>query len=119
MTDDRFDLENLANGIVKQAHDDYIEALLLEHKAILMLGKAARLKQSVLKFYGTDWYYSLTAIDPATLIDTARKQADYIIWQRNHKCATCRHETCPHKVELANWKMWVDGRRVCLNEKSK
>jgi hypothetical protein len=116
MTDDRFNIENFANGIVEQAHEDYIEALLLENKAIRILNKAARLKQSVLKFYGTEWYYSLTQVDPATLIDTARKQADYIIWQRNHKCETCLNETCPHKVERANWKMWADGRRVCLNE---
>ena len=116
MTDDRFNIENFANGIVEQAHEDYIEALLLENKAIRILNKAARLKQSVLKFYGTEWYYSLTQVDPATLIDTARKQADYIIWQRNHKCETCLNEMCPHKVERANWKMWADGRRVCLNE---
>ena len=33
--------DNLGNAIVEQAHEDYLEALLLEHKAILMLGKAA------------------------------------------------------------------------------
>lgn len=119
MADERFYAENLANGIITQAHEDYLEALLLENKAIRILNKAARLKQSVLHFYGTEWYYSLTTVDPAILLDTARKQADYIIWQRNHKCEKCENETCPHRVERANWKMWADGRRVCMNEKSK
>ena len=116
MASENFDYEGLGNGIVAQSHEDYIEALLLENKAIRMLNKAARLKSSVLHFYGTEWYYSLTNVDPAILIDTARKQADYIIWQRQHKCANCDNEHCPHRVERANWKMWADGRRVCLNE---
>ena len=67
--------------------------------------------------YGSKWYYSLTNVDPATLIDTARKQADYIIWQRNHKCATCEIENCPHRQERTNWKMFADGRRTCLKDK--
>lgn len=116
MDDGRFEAENLGNGIVEQAHEDYLEALLLENKAIRILNKAARLKQSVLHFYGTKWYYSLTQVDPAILLETARKQADYIIWQRNHKCGSCDKENCPHRVERENWKMWADGRRVCLNE---
>lgn len=111
--------ENLANGIVAQAHEDYLESLLLENRAIRILNKAAKLKSSVLSFYGSEWYYSLTNVDPATLIDTARKQADYIIWQRNHKCAMCDRENCPHRVERENWKLWSEGRRVCLNESGK
>ena len=116
MASENFDYDALANGVVEQAHEDYLEALLLENKAIRMLNKAARLKSSVLQFYGTKWYYSLTNVDPAILIDTARKQADYIIWQRQHKCGSCENEKCPHKVERANWKMWSEGRKVCLNE---
>ena len=119
MATESFEYEGLANGIVEQAHEDYIEALLLENRAIRILNKAARLKQSVLTFYGTKWYYSLTQVDPAVLLDTARKQADYIIWQRNHRCATCDRDTCPHRVERENWKAWADGRRVCLNEESR
>ena len=80
MASENFDYDALSNGVVEQAHEDYLEALLLENKAIRMLNKAARLKSSVLQFYGTKWYYSLTNVDPAILIDTARKQADYIIW---------------------------------------
>ena len=116
---DSAEWENLGNAIIEQAHEDYLEALLLENKAVLMLNKAARLKQSTLSFYGGKWYYSLTSVDPATLIDTARKQADYIIWQRNHKCATCELDNCPHRVERENWKMWADGRKVCAKEKDK
>lgn len=109
--------DDLGNAIIEQSHEDYLEALLLEHRAVLMLNKAARLKSSVLKFYGGKWYYSLTNIDPATLIDTARKQADYIIWQRNHKCAMCDIESCPHREERANWKMFSEGRRTCVKER--
>ncbi len=116
---DNIEWEGLGNGIVEQAHEDYLEALLLEHRAVLILNKAAKLKRSVLSFYGNEWYYALTQVDPATLIDTARKQADYIIWQRNHQCATCEIETCPHKVERVNWKMWSDGRKVCVKERDK
>lgn len=109
----------LANGIIEQAHEDYLEALLLEHRAILMLNKAARLKQSVLTFYGTKWYYSLTTVDPAVLIDTARKQADYIIWQKNHRCDKCIVDSCPHRIERKNWKMWADGRQVCVCDEAR
>ena len=119
MSDDRFEIENLSNAVVEQAHEDYLQALLLENKAIRILSKAAKLKRSVLTFYGTKWYYSLTQVDPAILIDTARKQADYIIWQKQHGCENCDKDTCPHRVERANWKMWADGRRVCLNDKTK
>lgn len=111
--------ENLGNGIIEQAHEDYIEALLLEHKAVLALQKAARLKSDVLKFYGNDWYYSLTTVDPATLLDTARKQADYIIWQRNNRCGVCDIEGCPHREERVNWKLWADGRRTCRRIKER
>lgn len=111
--------EGLANGIVKQAHDDYLEALLLENRAIRMLNKAAKLKNSVLSFYGTKWYYSLTNVDPAVLLDAARKQADYIIWQKNHRCDKCQVESCPHRVERENWRMWAEGRRVCLNDEAR
>lgn len=116
MKDNSFEYENLGNAVITQAHEDYLEALLLENKAMRILSKAARLKSSVLKFYGTEWYYSLTNCDPAKLIDTARKQADYIIWQRNHKCGSCLNDNCPHRVERVNWKMWADGRKACLNE---
>lgn len=116
MANEAFEYEELANGIVLQAHEDYLEALLMEHKAILMLARAAKRKQSVLSFYGTKWYYSLTKTDPAVLLDTARKQADYIIWQKNHRCDKCEIDSCPHRVERVNWKMWADGRKVCLND---
>lgn len=115
MLDERFDVDTIGNAIIEKAHEDYIEALLLEHKAVLMLNRAMRLKQSVMSFYGNNWYYSLTNVDPALLIDTARKQADYIIWQRNHHCETCTigEDKCLHNVARANWKKWVNGARVC------
>ena len=114
---DNMEFENLGNAVIEQAHEDYLEALLLEHRAVLIMNKAARLKSSVMSFYGTKWYYSLTDVDPATLISTARKQADYIIWQRNHKCETCDNEACPHRLLRENWKLWTDGRRTCVKER--
>jgi hypothetical protein len=114
---DNAEWDNLGNAIIEQAHEDYLEALLIEHNAVLMLKRAAKMKQSVLSFYGGDWYYSLTTVDPATLIDTARKQADYIIWQRGHKCGTCEIENCPHRQERTNWKLFHDGRRTCMKER--
>ena len=118
---ENFEYDNLGNAVIEQAHEDYLEALLLEHKAILLLNKAERLKASVLTFYGNKWYYSLTNVDPGTLIDTARKQADYIIWQKNHRCEKCDMDEskCPHKTLRANWKMWADGRRTCIKERDK
>ena len=118
---DRYEYDNLGTAIIEQAHEDYLEALLLEHKAILMLNKATRLKASVLSFYGNKWYYSLTNVDPGTLVDTARKQADYIIWQKNHRCENCDMDetVCPHKVLRANWKLWSDGRKTCIKERDK
>ena len=121
MLDDRFDVDTMGNAIIEKAHDDYVEALLTEHKAILMLNKAARMKSSVLSFYGGKWYYSLTNVDPAILIDTARKQADYIIWQKNHHCEACKidESKCPHTVLRANWKIWVQGARNCPIDKDR
>ena len=119
MDDGRVETENMGNAIVEQAHEDYLNALLLESKAIRMLEKAAKLKKSVLSFYGTQWYYSLTQLDPAILIDTARKQADYINWQKWHQCEYCHNDACPHREPRTNWKMWADGRRVCLNERER
>lgn len=119
MIDGKYEIDSLGNSVIERAHEDYIEALLIEHKAVLLLDKAARMKSSVLSFYGGKWYYSLTSVDPATLIDTARKQADYIIWQRNNKCETCEIETCPHRVLRANWKEWANGRRTCVKERKK
>lgn len=115
MMDELYDVDSMGNAIIEKAHEDYIEALLLEHKAVLMLNRAMRLKQSVLSFYGNKWYYSLTNVDPALLIDTARKQADYIIWQRNHHCDTCTigTEKCLHNVERVNWQKWANGARSC------
>ena len=119
MSDGRIEAENAGNAIIEQAHEDYLESLLLEHKAMLMLNKAARLKNSVLTFYGSKWYYSLTTVDPSTLIDTARKQADYIIWQRNHYCEACEipPEQCPHRVLRVNWRMWANGKRTCVKDR--
>lgn len=118
MDDGRIETENMGNAIVEQAHEDYLEALLLETKAIRMLEKAAKLKQSVLSFYGSKWYYSLTQVDPAILLETARKQADYINWQKWHQCEYCKYE-CVHREPRVNWKLWVDGKRVCIYDRER
>ena len=108
--------EDLGNAIIKQAHEDYLEALLLDHKAELMKNRAARLKRDVLSFYGSEYYYSLTNVSPDILIETAKKQRDYIIWQNNHGCKTCIHKDCQHKSPRANWKAFSDGARDCIKE---
>ena len=114
--------EGFASAIVEQAHRDYIEALLLENKAMRILKKASELKSSVLTFYGTDWYYALTKLDPAELLRVARIQADYLLWKRNKWCSSCTksEKECVHRAAgCTNWKHWDKGYRICMREEEK
>ncbi|MDD2267940.1 MAG: hypothetical protein PHY15_00145 [Eubacteriales bacterium] len=59
--------ERLANAIILQAVKDYRKALkrLKKHPS---KGTALHTKQEVEQFFRSDWYTSLTAVDPEMLI---------------------------------------------------
>lgn len=62
---------DLANGIVKQAVDDYRSAL----KGNLVDGKPPEeVIPKIEKFFRSDWYRMLTKVDPEYLIEQLRKE---------------------------------------------
>lgn len=111
--------EDLANAIVVQAIEDYVDAMVDKHQAELMLQKAESMIIDCETFLKSDWYKQLTKVEAAALAEVARKQADYIIWQQAKGCLTCKHKTCPHKVRKQNWIAWVDGDHACIKEKER
>lgn len=66
--------EKLANAIVLQAVKDYRKALKILKKHPKN-GTALYTKREVERFFHSDWYASLTSIDPAMLIEKLSEEA--------------------------------------------
>lgn len=116
MNDELRAYENLGNAIIEQAHRDYVDALVMEHKALIYLRRAAAKKKEATDFFGTKWYYAITTVDPGTIVEVSRKQADYLIWKNWHGCDTCRRTEaeCCHKADwYTNWQEFDKGNRDC------
>lgn len=111
--------EDLANAIVVQAIEDYVDAMVDKHQAEEKLRKAESMIIDCEKFLKSDWYKQLTKVESAALVEVARKQADYIIWQKGKGCPTCKHETCKHKIKKQNWMDWCNGDHACAKEKER
>lgn len=112
-------IEQLSNAIVIQAVDDLADALFQKHEAEESLRAAQSMITDCETFFAGDWYAALSSVDPATLQEVAKQQADYMIWQKKTGCSgKCKFTDCPHRAKKAHWYAWTKGDKTCLKRES-
>lgn len=110
--------EELANAIVLQAKDDYIEALVQERELLAKLNRTRAEIAKCVEFFNSERYSGLTDVNPSVVIETAKRQAHYIYWRQTKGCSKCSvsKNGCPHRANKGNWRLWYDGDKICCKK---
>ena len=104
--------DNLRVEIVNRACEDYILAVCgrkVDNKdPDIMISQVER-------FFRSQWFSSLTkeGIDPEACIRVCKERGHYAKWRISHKCNSCNHKKCPHKLNGGNFTL----QKVCEKDK--
>ena len=104
--------DNLRVEIVNRACEDYILAVCgrkVDNKdPDIMISQVER-------FFRSQWFFSLVqeGIDPETCIRVCKERGNYAKWRISHKCNSCNHKKCPHKLNGGNFTL----QKVCEKDK--
>ena len=104
--------DNLRVAIVNRACEDYILAVCgrkVDNKdPDIMISQVER-------FFRSQWFFSLVpeGIDPEACISACKERGNYAKWRISHKCNSCNHKKCPHKLNGGNFTL----QKVCEKDK--
>ena len=104
--------DNLRVAIVNRACEDYILAVCgskVDNKdPDIVISQVER-------FFHSQWFLSLApeGIDPETCIRVCKERGHYAKWRISHKCNSCNHKKCPHKLNGGNFTL----QKVCEKDK--
>lgn len=103
--------DNLRIAIVNRACEDYISAYCnrrIDNKD----PKTAM--DEIERFFRSQWFSSLAQnIDPEACISVCKERGRYAKWHIDHKCNTCKHNRCKHKIDGGNFTI----EKVCEKDK--
>lgn len=104
--------DNLSVAIVNRACEDYILAVCgskVDNKdPQFVLAEVER-------FFRSEWFSLLSHgdIGPEACISVCKERGHYAKWRISHKCNSCNHKKCPHKLNGGNFTL----QKVCEKDK--
>lgn len=98
--------DNLRVAIVNRACEDYILAV---------CGSKVDNKDHDIVISQVERFFSLVqeGIDPEACISVCKERGHYAKWRISHKCNSCNHKKCPHKLNGGNFTL----QKVCEKDK--
>lgn len=105
-------VNNLLEAIMKQAAQDYINAM--NNRKIGGIDPNA-VRTQIEGFFRSKWFQLLSGgnIDPEACIKVCKERGNYAIWREKKKCNSCKYKKCPHKVSGGNFTL----QKVCEKDK--
>ena len=105
-------VNNLREGIVRRAVEDYISAMC---GSKVGQHDPEDVKYEIERFFRSKWFQLLAGdeIDGEACIKVCRERGNYAKWREAHKCNKCSHKKkCVHGINGGNFT----AKKECMNE---